>query len=149
MRSAWLYYDHWSDTSRTYKCHPLPKFYSKSTFSFSLSFFLHVEPGTTFDDIFFLGVYELFMEENETKIELMNYRKTLENIKKHMISTLPPDPSLSQELLTWDSEPQRALSEEVAFKECDYQLFFFLFPNARESAGKSNCCLFSHRGRRG
>ncbi|EEB19551.1 conserved hypothetical protein [Pediculus humanus corporis] len=92
MRSAWLYYDHWSDTSRTYKCHPLPKFYSKS-------------------------VYELFMEENETKIELMNYRKTLENIKKHMISTLPPDPSLSQELLTWDSEPQRALSEEVAFKE--------------------------------
>lgn len=49
----------------------------------------------------------------------MHHREQLEVKKKKAIAALPPDPTLSQEILAWDSEPQRALSEEVAYRECN------------------------------
>lgn len=50
----------------------------------------------------------------------MQYREKLEVVAKKKINGLPQEPTLSQEILAWDSEPQRSLSEEVTIRKCYY-----------------------------
>lgn len=57
------------------------------------------------------------IEEFDVRKEIVSAREELEQRMKKKIANIPPQPTLSQELFAWDSEPQRVLSEEIAFRE--------------------------------
>ncbi|KAK6626809.1 hypothetical protein RUM44_009286 [Polyplax serrata] len=96
MRCMWLYYDHWSDRSQTYECAKVPAFYSQSNE---------------------VDLLQLFLDQNNLRQEILSERDKLEVLKKKKIGVLPLEPTLSQEITAWDSQPQRSLSEEVSYKE--------------------------------
>lgn len=81
--------------------------------------FLTRKKSNPFVHNFFLNLdlMKLNVEEFEIKKEIMNRREMRKQILKKKIEKSAPEATISQELLAWDSEPQRVLSEEIAVQE--------------------------------
>lgn len=63
-----------------------------------------------------VDLWQLTVEEYELKKEILDHREIQQEKLKRKVGHVAPEATISQELMAWGSEPQRILSDEVAFQ---------------------------------